>query len=80
MLRNEVGGAHKKQVDTIVGNYLPTHERGRGRELVDDMVSDRAAPIEAYGGGHRDNVRLTSVQAAVDYLKQNGGDVPFGFD
>jgi len=44
------------------------------------MVADPGAPIEAYGGGHRQNVRLTSAEEAVNYLKENGGDVPFGFD
>jgi hypothetical protein len=44
------------------------------------MVSDPDVPVEGDGGGHRSNVRLTSVQAAVDYLTDNGGDVPFGFD
>ena len=43
------------------------------------MATDPTAPIEGYGGGHRQNVRLTSVSDAVDYLEDNGGDVPFGF-
>jgi hypothetical protein len=44
------------------------------------MLSDANAPIEGYGGGHRQNVRLTSVDDAVRYLNDNDGDVPFGFD
>lgn len=56
---------------------VPTHARGRGKELIDDLV--QAGVVERYGGGHRANVRLTGVEAAVDYLRQNGGDVPFGF-
>lgn len=44
------------------------------------MATDPKTPVEAYGGGHRRNVRLTSVEAAVEYLKANDGDVPFGFD
>lgn len=80
MLRKRVVGAHKKQVETIVRMSLPSHERGRGRDLLEEMVTQPGAPVERYGGGHRRNVRLTSVEAAVDYLKQHGGDVPFGFD
>lgn len=80
MLRKRVVGNHKKQIDTVVNMSLPSHEQGRGKDLLDEMVSDANAPVEAYGGGHRQNIRLTSVDDAVEYLKSNGGDVPFGFD
>lgn len=82
MLKNQVVGNHKKQLDTVVSRIagLPSHEEGRGKNLLEKMVSDPQAPVEGYGGGHRQNVRLTSVQDAVDYLEDNGGDVPFGFD
>lgn len=80
MLKKRIVGGHKKQIDTVVNMALPTHDRGRGRSLLEDMLSDPSAPIEGYGGGHRSNVRLTSVDAAVDYLNANDGDVPFGFD
>lgn len=80
MLRKRVVGNHKKQIDTIVNMALPSHEQGRGKTLLEEMVADPHAPLEAYGGGHRQNVRLTTIEAAVDYLKANDGDVPFGFD
>lgn len=82
MLKNGIVGNHKKQIDTVISDIaaLPTHEEGRGKNLLEEMVSDPQAPVEGYGGGHRQNVRLTSVQDAVDYLKDNDGDVPFGFD
>ncbi|WP_247005108.1 hypothetical protein [Halosolutus gelatinilyticus] len=48
--------------------------------LREHLVADPDVPIEAHGGGHRANIRLISSDAAVDYLKSNGGDVPFGFD
>lgn len=79
MLRKRVVGSHNKAVDSIVNMSLPSHERGRGQQLLADMVSNPNAPIEAYGG-QRNAVRLTDVPSAVDYLKSNGGDVPFGFD
>ena len=79
MLRKNVVGTHKMRVDTIVGFSLPTDERGRGRTLLQEMAADPGCPVEAYGGGHRENVRLTSIEAAVRYLNSNGGDVPFGF-
>lgn len=80
MLRKRVVGNHKKQIDSVVNMSLPSHEQGRGKDLLEEMVSDTDAPVEAYGGGHRQNVRLTGVEHAVEYLKANGGDVPFGFD
>ncbi|WP_277543609.1 hypothetical protein [Haloarcula laminariae] len=82
MLKNQIVGNHKKQIDTVVSKIaaLPTHEEGRSKELLTEMVSNASAPIEGYGGGHRQNVRLTSVEDAVDYLKDNDGEVPFGFD
>jgi hypothetical protein len=80
MLRKRVTGNHKKQIDTIVNLTLPSHAQGRGKQLLEEMVSTPGAPIEAYGGGHRENVRLTAPSDAVKYLKQNGGDVPFGFE
>jgi len=80
MLRKQIVGNHKKQIDSIVNMCLPSHEQGRGKELLEAMATDPDSPVERYGGGHRQNVRLTSVEDAVDYLTQNGGDVPFGFD
>lgn len=44
------------------------------------MLKDLNSPIEGYGGGARTNIRLTSVERAVEYLKDNGGNVPFGYD
>lgn len=80
MLRKRITGNHKKQIDTVVNMSLPSHEQGRGKQLIEEMVSDPDAPIVAYGGGHRNNVHLANVEDAVDYLKRHGGDLPFGFD
>mgnify|MGYP007039264825 CR=1 FL=1 len=80
MLRNRVLGAHKLTVDTVVDRYLPSHAAGAGRDAVDAMLRDPTSPIEGYGGGGRQNVRLVSADAAVEYLERHGGDVPFGFN
>jgi hypothetical protein len=79
MLRKDVTGGHKKQIDTVVRWAAASHDRGRCRQLIEDMVSDPDAPIEAYGGGHRENIRLTSAEDAVAYLESHGGNVPFGY-
>ena len=80
MLRKGMIGGHKRQVDTVVAMALPTHDRGRGKALLETMVVDPDAPVEAYGGGARDSVRLTWAEAAVAYLRENEGNVPFGYD
>lgn len=79
MLRKRVMGGKKHQVDTVVNYSVPSHAQGRAKHLIDEMKAG-SAPIEAYGGGHRENIRLTGADDAVEYLKANGGDVPFGFD
>jgi len=58
MLRKQIVGNHKKQIDSIVNMCLPSHEQGRGKELLEDMATDPHSPVEMYGGGHRQNVRL----------------------
>lgn len=79
LVRGDVTGGNKVTVDTAK-TWVATHNRGRAEELIRDMVRDPDAPVEAYGGGARDNIRLTSIQAGVDYLKANDCEVPFGYD
>ena len=78
LLRKRVVKSHKKRVDTVT-NWLPSHAQGRGEQLIRELITDPNAPVEAYGGS-RDNVRLASVEDAVEYLKRHDGNVPFGFD
>lgn len=79
MLRKRIVGGKNRTIDTVVNMSLPSHEQGQGRQLIDDMLADPTAPIERYGGT-RAAIRLTGVEDAVDYLKANDGNVPFGFD
>jgi hypothetical protein len=59
---------------------LPTHEHGRARQLLEDeMIPQGEGSIAKYGG-QRNAIHLTDVDEAVEYLKDNGGNVPFGFD
>ncbi|HET7325060.1 MAG TPA: hypothetical protein VFJ06_12080 [Halococcus sp.] len=75
-----ITGGNKITIDTAVNRYLPSHEQGRGKTLIDEMLADPQSPIEGYGGGGRQNIRLVGVSEAVAYLKANGGNVPFGYD
>lgn len=79
LLRSKVLGSKKIRVDTAVNRHLPSHEQGRGKEVIREMIRDPDGAIEGYGGS-RDNIRLTSKEDAVEFLKSNDGNVPFGFD
>lgn len=70
----------KKMTVTTVTKAVATHDRGRVKKLIDDMLSNPDGPIEGYGGGGRKNIRLTSLQAGVEFIEDHDGDVPFGID
>lgn len=78
MLRKRIVGGKNRTVDAVVNMALPSHDQGRGRQLIDEMVADPTGPIERYGGS-RNAIRLTSAKDAVEFLKDNGGNVPFNF-
>ncbi|ELY96638.1 hypothetical protein C482_15458 [Natrialba chahannaoensis JCM 10990] len=80
MLHKRIIGNSKAQVTTVVGRYaaIPSHAEGRAKELVDELVQEGI--VERYGGSHRANIRLADADIAVEYLKKNDGDIPFGFD
>ena len=69
----------KSQIQTVT-NWFQSSDQGKLKELMEEMATDPTAPIEKYGGGHRENIRLTGATEAVRYLGDNGRDVPFGFE
>ena len=76
LARKKVVGNHKKTVDTVK-NWFPSHEQGKAEEVIREMVSDTETPVEQYGGS-RDNIRLTGLDDAKRYLRENGGELPWG--
>lgn len=78
MLQKGIVGGHKAQRQSVVGWAVASHDEGRAKALLDELA--REGVVETYGGGHRENVRLASVERAVQYLKENDGDVPWGYD
>lgn len=80
ILDGPITGGNKTTIDTAINNYLQSHEQGRGKTLINEMLKDPYSPIEGYGGGARGNIRLVSIESAVEYLKENDGNVPFGYD
>lgn len=79
MVRKKVTGGKKHEIETVVGYALPSHEEGVGKELIDEMLADPPSPIQGYGGGHRSNVQLTTLEAGKQYLRRNGRDLPDWF-
>lgn len=76
LARQKVVGGHKRRVDTVT-NWFASSDPGRAEELIREMIRDSTAPIEGYGGS-RDNVRLTSIADAKRYIREHGGDLPWG--
>ena len=81
LLRGGYIGGKNVTIDQLVTKKagLPVHEEGRAKRLLrDEMIPQSEGSIAKYGG-QRDAVHLTDTQQAVAYLKDNGGNVPFGF-
>ena len=80
LVRKRVTGGKKITVDQLLNHSVRDSDAGRAKKLLnDEMIPQNEASIERYGGGHRENIRLGSVDEAVEFLKEHGGDVPFGF-
>lgn len=82
LLRGGYIGTKNVTIDQLISKKagLPVHEEGRARDLLEnEMIPSSEGSIARYGG-QRDAIHLTDVQEAVEYLKDNGGNVPFGFD
>lgn len=78
LARNNVTGGHNRTVDTVKNRAgIPTHAQGDAEDIIRELIRDPKAPVEAYGG-QRDSVRLTSMAAAVEFIEDHDGDVPFG--
>lgn len=78
LARNKVTGGHNKTVDTVKNRAgIPSHAQGTAEDLIREMITDPEAPVQGYGG-QRDAIQLTSISDAVEYIEENGGDVPFG--
>ncbi len=81
LLRKRITGNKKITIDTLLNYSVRDSDAGRARELLrDEMIPKGEASIVQYGGGARENVQLSDVEEAVQFLKDNDGDVPFGFD
>lgn len=81
LVRKRKTGSNKISLDTLVNYSVRDSNAGRAKSLVkDEMVPRREASVVQVGGGARENIQVADIDEAVEFLKENGGDVPFGFD
>lgn len=79
LVRNDVTGGKNVTVDTVKNRAaVPTHAQGETEEAIRELIRT-PPPVQAYGG-QRDAIQLTSLPDGVEYLKNHGGDVPFGWE
>lgn len=71
LIRDEVVGSKKWTVDRLKNSGFKSSDQGRVDDIVRKLVKDPNAPLEYYGGGARDNVRLTSIDEAREWLNEN---------
>lgn len=76
LVRGGYVGNRKVTVDTAK-SWVATHNRGRAEDLIRDWITEPESPIEAYGGGARDNIRLTSKADGMIWLEEHGVDTTF---
>lgn len=76
LVRKRIVRSHKKQVESVK-NWVPTNDQGRAEDLIRAMIRNPEAPLQGYGGS-RDNVRLTSIEDAKKYIRDHGGQLPWG--
>lgn len=71
LLRNNVTGAHKKQIDTVT-NWFASDEQGAVKNLIDKLISKPDFPLEQYGA--RSAIRVTDYQEAKEWVDRLGFD------
>ncbi|WP_435130312.1 hypothetical protein [Halobaculum sp. D14] len=81
LIRKRKTGSNKIRIDTLLNYSVRDSDAGRARQLInDEMIPRNEASLVQVGGGQRKNVKLGSIDEAVEFLKEHGGDVPWGFD
>lgn len=78
MASNRATGAHNRTIEHIASNWgFASHNEGKVKQLLEEMATDPEAPVEKYGG-QRNAVRLTDMEDAKAFIKENGGELPWG--
>lgn len=79
LLMKRVVGSNKVSIQTAAG-WLATDKQGDGKKVIAALCAAPCEPVEYYGGGSRENIRLTSCKAAIEFIKEHDGELPFGFE
>lgn len=75
LARKGVAGNKKFPTDAVK-RFVATENRGRAKQLVEEMMKDPNEPLEPAGAYTR--CRLTSIEDAREYLEEHKCEVPFG--
>lgn len=72
-----VGGRHVP-IEAVVRISLPVHARGRAETLLKDEMLPKAEAGWAYYGA-TGTVHIADTAAAVEFIEENDGNVPYNF-
>lgn len=61
--------------DEAIVACVPSHAQGKAGMLLEEMVTRREAGWAKYGG--RGTYHITDVEAAIEFIEDNGGNVPY---
>lgn len=75
LARKGVSGSKKFPTDAAK-RFVATEDRGRAKTLVEEMMKDPDEPLQPAGTYTR--CKLSSIDAAKEYLEENGSELPFG--
>lgn len=71
-----ITGKNKADIDVVKQWGVATHEQGAAKEALEELARNPDAPVEQYGG--RDQIRLSSMEDAKEYIVENDGELPWG--
>ena len=75
LARKGVSGSKKFPTDAVK-RFVSSEDRGRAKQIVEEMMKDPEEPLEPAGTYTR--CRLSSIDDAREYLEENGSELPFG--
>lgn len=76
LIRSRAVGKNRIQKETIQA-WVPSRESQAAEDAITELSTSANSPLIIDSNG---TVYLESLDAGIEYLKNNSGDVPFGFD
>jgi hypothetical protein len=77
-LRNRIIGKKHYPVEGLLRIVLPDYLQGRGKEILcEEMIPNHEAGFVYVKGN--ETVTISDPEKAVEFLEDNGGNVPFNF-